>query len=101
MRGGEVDVIPLFEEVDDEKNAISLVFKTILPKLFKMEKIYRFYFNEDLVRFFPPEEVESLSNAIMSLVMRPEMQKRLMKNAAEFVKKYDMGCKKNKNILNY
>lgn len=65
-----------------------------IPAIVSETRIDRFYFNEDIVRFFPPEDVEGLSNAIIDLGKRPEERERLVNNAAEFVKNMTWDVKK-------
>jgi glycosyltransferase involved in cell wall biosynthesis len=57
-----------------------------IPAIVSGTKIDRYYFSNEVVRFFTPGDPESLAGAIIELATRPEERKRLVHNASEFVK---------------
>ncbi|MGD0232582.1 MAG: glycosyltransferase [Syntrophorhabdales bacterium] len=61
-----------------------------VPLLISGTKIDRHYFNDSVVRFFEPEDEESLATAMVELVRDESLRRRLVERASAFVaRKYD------------
>ena len=59
-----------------------------IPILVSKTKIDQYYFNDSVVCFFEPENVEDLASKIMELVNNPDRRRSLAVNALDFVKQY-------------
>jgi len=59
-----------------------------VPIIVSRTKIDSYYFNDSVVRFFEPENVEDLANAILEMANNKELRERLAQNALKFVEKY-------------
>ena len=67
-----------------------------VPLLLSATKIDRYYFNDSVVRFFEPENVDDLAEKIVELYNSPEQRQTLAANALEFVEQYKW--KNNKHL---
>lgn len=59
-----------------------------LPAIIPSTTIDRYYFNDSVVRFFKPNDVASLAEAMLGLIKSPDEIRRLASNAGEFVKEF-------------
>ena len=67
----------------------SLEFMSVgLPVVMSRTKIDSHYFNESVVRFFEPDDVESLAAAMSEMIDNEAMRKKLSENASKFVKDF-------------
>lgn len=67
-----------------------------VPLIVSGTKIDRHYFNSSIVQFFEPENIESLSEAMVRLAQDKELRKGLAERAHTFVREeYDWGRKKD------
>jgi glycosyltransferase involved in cell wall biosynthesis len=66
-----------------------------IPIIISETKIDQYYFNDSLVKFFEPENVENLADAMLTMVRDKNLRERLAKNGLEFVKKNNWDCKKH------
>ena len=57
----------------------------IAPRL----KIIERYFDETMIKYFEPENVEDLARCIVELYENPEERKSLVNKANKFIKKYN------------
>jgi glycosyltransferase involved in cell wall biosynthesis len=56
-----------------------------IPVIVAATRIDRYYFNDDIVRFVEPENVQDLALALDDMIRNPELGKRLSSNAMAFV----------------
>jgi len=59
-----------------------------VPVVVAATRIDRYYFNDSIVRFFEPENVQELALAINDMIRNRELRERLSKNAMVFVSDY-------------
>lgn len=69
-----------------------------IPIIASATRIDRYYFSENVIRFFEPGNVGDLASAIQSMINDPETRKRLAVNALAFVSNYTWD-KKEKDYL--
>lgn len=72
---------------------IALGIPVVAPRL----KTIAWYFTDDMISYFEPENVDSLAGAIEALVRSPERRKEQSRNAGAFFTKY--GWEKQKHDL--
>jgi glycosyltransferase involved in cell wall biosynthesis len=65
-----------------------------IPIIIAKTKVDQYYFDDSLVKFFEPENVEDLAGAILEMVRDNGLRDRLSKNCLEFVQKNNWGEKK-------
>lgn len=58
-----------------------------VPIIVAKTKVDKYYFNNSLVKFFEPENVEDLADAMLTMVRDETLRNRLSKNSLEFAKK--------------
>ena len=63
---------------------VSLGIPTVAPRL----KTIQHYFNENMVTFYEPDNVESLAAAVVRLYENPNLRERQAKVAKEFLTHY-------------
>jgi glycosyltransferase involved in cell wall biosynthesis len=74
----------------------TLEFMTLgVPIIVAKTKIDQYYFDDSLVKFFEPENVEDLADAMLSMVRDKSLRDRLSKNGLEFAKKNTWDDKKH------
>jgi len=67
----------------------SLEFMSLgIPIVISRTKIDNYYFNDSVVRFFEPGNVDDLAKAILEMLENEEMRSQLAKRASQFVKRY-------------
>jgi len=77
----------------------SLEFMSLgVPVLMSETKIDRYYFNNSVVRFFEPENVDSLASAMYEMIKSEEMRKKISTNALQSVKSFSWGKKKQEYL---
>ena len=59
-----------------------------VPVIVSETKIDRFYFNDSVLKFFKPEDVNDLAQCMISLIKDKESRDRLACNALSFVVDY-------------
>ncbi|MFA4925696.1 MAG: glycosyltransferase [Candidatus Aminicenantales bacterium] len=59
-----------------------------VPVLVSATRIDRHYFNDSVVKFFQPDDVEDLKKGIEEMITNEELRTNLAKNALDFVQKY-------------
>lgn len=59
-----------------------------VPVIVPDTTIDRYYFNDSVATFFHANDARSLADAMLLLVKNPELRRKLVVNASEFVKKY-------------
>lgn len=69
-----------------------------VPIIVSKTKVDQYYFDESLVKFFEPENVEDLADAMLTMVRDKSLRDRLSKNGLEFVKKNTWGEKKEEYL---
>jgi glycosyltransferase involved in cell wall biosynthesis len=69
-----------------------------VPIIVAKTKVDQYYFNESLVKFFQPESVEDLADAMLKMVRDKSLRDRLSKNGLEFVRKNTWGEKKEEYL---
>jgi len=72
---------------------IALGIPVAAPRL----KTITWYFNDDMISFFEPENVDAIAGAIEALVRSPERRKQQSRNAGAFFEEY--GWEKQKHDL--
>jgi glycosyltransferase involved in cell wall biosynthesis len=65
-----------------------------IPLLISDTKIDKYYFNENIVRFFKAGDVNNLAENIIILYNNPALRKRYSENALNFIKNYNWNVKK-------
>jgi len=65
-----------------------------VPVIVSATKIDRYYFNDSVVRFFKPGDVEDLKRAIIELIENKDLRRKLAENALKFVEKYKWSANK-------
>lgn len=69
-----------------------------VPIVVAATRIDRFYFNDSIVRFFEPENVQDLALAINDMIRNRELRERLSASAMDFVSDFTWD-KKEKEYL--
>jgi len=64
---------------------VHLQIPVIAPRL----RIIQYYFDETMIKYFEPENVEDLARCIVELYENPEERKILVENANEFIEKHN------------
>jgi len=59
-----------------------------VPVIVPDTMIDRYYFNDSVATFFHANDARSLADAMLLLIRTPELRRKLVLNASEFVKKY-------------
>jgi glycosyltransferase involved in cell wall biosynthesis/peptidoglycan/xylan/chitin deacetylase (PgdA/CDA1 family) len=59
-----------------------------VPIIVSETKIDKFYFNDSVLKFFKPEDVNDLAQAMLSMINKKVMRDRLRENAQRFVEGY-------------
>ncbi len=73
----------------------SLEFMSLgVPIIVSRTKIDRYYFNDSIVRFFEPENVQELAEAMLAMIRDKALRDRLVANGLEFAKRNSWGQKK-------
>ncbi len=65
-----------------------------VPIIVSRTKVDQYYFDETLVRFFEPEQVQNLSAVMLALIQDTKLRERLSKNGREFAEKNTWGEKR-------
>jgi glycosyltransferase involved in cell wall biosynthesis len=74
----------------------SLEFMALgVPLIMSETKVDRYYFNDSVVRFFKPGEVNDLASAMLEMIRNEEMRKTYSENALKFVEEFSWGKKKH------
>jgi glycosyltransferase involved in cell wall biosynthesis len=66
-----------------------------VPIIVAKTKVDQYYFDDSLVKFFEPDNVENLADALLTMVRDKSLRYRLSKNGLEFVKKNTWDGKKH------
>lgn len=66
-----------------------------IPIIVSGTKIDRFYFNDSVVKFFEPDNVDDLAQAILKLYNHKEIREQLKKNASRFIEDFKWSKKKD------
>jgi len=69
-----------------------------VPVIVAATRVDRYYFNDNIVRFFKPENIQDLAQSIKILVQNRKLGERLSCNAADFVSDYTWD-KKEKDYI--
>jgi glycosyltransferase involved in cell wall biosynthesis len=73
----------------------SLEFMALgVPLVISRTKIDKYYFNDSIVKFFEPENVESLAGAMLEMIKNEDLRKRLSESALKFVEDFSWRNKK-------
>ena len=64
------------------------------PIIVSRTRIDQYYFDDSIVKFFEPENVEDLANAMLEMIEHEELRERLAKNALKFVEGYSWDANK-------
>ncbi len=77
----------------------SLEFMSLgVPVLMSATKIDRYYFNDSVVRFFEPDNVEALSAAMLEMIRNRSLRESLAANALKFVEDFSWAKKKQEYL---
>jgi len=82
----------------------SLEFMSLgVPLVMSETKIDRYYFNDSVVKFFKPENVDDLASAMLEMIQNEEIRKKLSENALKFVQDFSWERKKQEylDLVNY
>jgi glycosyltransferase involved in cell wall biosynthesis len=69
-----------------------------VPIIVSKTKVDQYYFDDSLVKFFEPENVEDLADAMLTMVRDKGLRERLSKNGFEFARKNAWGDKKEEYL---
>jgi glycosyltransferase involved in cell wall biosynthesis len=69
-----------------------------VPVIAAATTIDKYYFSDAVVRFFEPENEESLSNAMLELIQNPGLRETLAANASKFVEDFTWGKRKHEYL---
>jgi len=73
----------------------SLEFMALgVPVIMSETKIDRYYFNDSVVKFFEPDNVDSLAAAILEMIKNEQKRKKLSENALKFLENFSWEKKK-------
>ena len=101
MNNSDLGVVPKRNDIfgGDAFSTKILEFMALgVPVLVSATRIDRYYFDENIVSYFEPENVRSLAINITDLVRSPKLRERLVSNATTFVGAYTWD-KKEKDYL--
>jgi len=74
---------------------VSLGIPTVVPRL----KTIEYYFSDDMVKYYEPENIDSMASGILELYMNKEKRKQQVEKAFTFLDQY--GWDKHKiNLIN-
>lgn len=65
-----------------------------VPAVISSTKVDRFYFNDNVVRFFESGNVEALAEALLEVLQNPSLRKKLVDNALDYVAKNSWDTRK-------
>jgi glycosyltransferase involved in cell wall biosynthesis len=65
-----------------------------IPIIIAKTKVDQYYYDDSLVKFFEPENVEALADSMLTMVRDKSLRDRLSKNGLEFASKNSWGGKK-------
>jgi len=65
-----------------------------VPVIVSATKIDKYYFNDSVVKFFKPGDVEDLQKAIIELIENKDLRRQLAENALKFVENYKWSANK-------
>jgi glycosyltransferase involved in cell wall biosynthesis len=69
-----------------------------IPIIIAKTKVDQYYFNDSVVKFFEPENVQDLADAMLTMVRDKSLRDRLSKNGLEFAKRNAWGYKKEEYL---
>jgi glycosyltransferase involved in cell wall biosynthesis len=69
-----------------------------IPIIISKTKVDQYYFNDSVVKFFEPENVEDLAGAMLAMVRDKSLRDKLAKNGLEFAKRNAWGDKKKEYL---
>jgi len=59
-----------------------------IPTIVSRTKIDTYYFNDSVVKFFVPEDVNDLADSMLTMIKNEDLRKNLAKNALKFVEDF-------------
>jgi glycosyltransferase involved in cell wall biosynthesis len=65
-----------------------------VPLIVSETKIDKFYFNDSVVKFFKPDDVNDLAQCMLTMINDETLRKQLAENASKFVEDFDWDTKK-------
>lgn len=98
MAAADVGIIP---KRNDDFGGEAFSTKTLefmklgVPIIVSRTKIDQYYFNDEVVRFFEPENVADLADAMLAMVRNSSLRQRLVANAKPFINKQSWSKKQN------
>ena len=69
-----------------------------VPVLVSATKIDKYYFNDSVVKFFEPENVNALSESMLEMIRNSSLRKTLAANALKFVQDFSWDKKKQEYL---
>ncbi len=99
LRHADVGVVPTFDSqfADDTISMKSLEYISLgIPIVISATKAHRFYFDDEMVKFFPPENSEALAEAIIALCEDKQSRQKLIRNSQGFLQHF--GWQNHKQI---
>lgn len=69
-----------------------------VPVVVSRTKIVTYYFNDSVVKFFTPEDVDDLATSMLRMVKDPGMRKSLAENAMKFVEDFSWENRKREYL---
>lgn len=98
MAGATIGIIPKRnDEFGGEAfSTKSLEFMSLgIPIIISRTRIDQYYFNDSLVRFFEPENVDDLAETMLDMAVNPAKRERLVMHARAFAQMNCWGVKKS------
>jgi glycosyltransferase involved in cell wall biosynthesis len=65
-----------------------------VPVIVPDTAIDSYYFNDSVVKFFQANDEQSLADAILLMIKNPELRRKFIRDASEFVSKYSWDVNK-------
>jgi len=91
MAGASLGIVPKRNDPFGGEAFSTKVFEFMalgVPILLSRTKIDQFYFNDSIVKFFEPENVQELAQSLVLLAKNEELRLRLAANAMAFVEEF-------------
>jgi glycosyltransferase involved in cell wall biosynthesis len=66
-----------------------------IPVIASRTRVHCYYFNDEVLRFFPSDDVAGLADGILELVKNKEIRERYVENAKTFVEEFNWSKKAN------
>jgi glycosyltransferase involved in cell wall biosynthesis len=69
-----------------------------VPVIVSDTRVDRYYFNDSVVKFFRAGDERDLARSMLLLIKQPELRKRLVRNASDFIEGNNWDAKKTEYL---